>query len=53
MKTMPNRINAKDSILILVTHYVVILELLGVSSGSGEIIVSNKDYELIDRIQID
>ena len=43
----------KDSILILVTHYVVILELLGVSSGSGEIIVSNKDYELIDRIQID
>ena len=43
----------KDSNLILVTHYVVILELLGVSSGSGEIIVSNKDYELIDRIQID
>ena len=43
----------QDSNLILVTHYVVILELLGVSSGSGEIIVSNKDYELIDRIQID
>ena len=40
----------KNSNLVLVTHYVVILELLGVSVESGEIIISNKNYEIIDRI---
>ena len=38
--------------LVLVTHYVVILELLGVGAGSGEIIISNKNFEIIDRIKI-
>jgi hypothetical protein len=33
--------------LILVTHYVVISELLDYSSSSGEIIVSNKSLNLI------
>ena len=37
--------------LVLVTHYVVILELLGVGASSGEIIISNKDYEIIYRIE--
>ena len=37
--------------LVLVTHYVVILELLGVGAASGEIIISNKDYEIIYRIE--
>ena len=38
--------------LVLVTHYVVILELLGVGVESGEIIISNKNYEIIDRIVV-
>ena len=38
--------------LVLVTHYVVILELLGIAAGSGEIIISNKKYEIKDRIEI-
>ena len=42
----------KDTNLVLVTHYVVILELLGVGATSGEIIISNKNYEIIDRIVI-
>ena len=37
--------------LVLVTHYVVILELLGVGAASGEIIISNKNYEIINRIE--
>ena len=38
--------------LVLVTHYVVILEILGTGTGSGEIIISNKKYEIKDRIEI-
>ena len=38
--------------LVLVSHYVVILEILGVGTGSGEIIISNKKYEIKDRIEI-
>ena len=38
--------------LVLVTHYVVILELLGVGAESGEVIISNKNYEIVDRIKI-
>ena len=41
-----------NSNLVLVTHYVVILEILGIGAGSGEIIVSNKRYEIKDRIEI-
>ena len=41
-----------NSNLVLVTHYVVILEILGIGAGSGEIIISNKNYEIIDRIEI-
>ena len=38
--------------LVLVTHYIVILEILGIGAGSGEIIISNKKYEIKDRIEI-
>ena len=38
--------------LVLVTHYVVILEIFGIGAGSGEIIISNKKYEIKDRIEI-
>ena len=38
--------------LVLVTHYVVILEILGTGAESGEIIISNKKYVIKDRIEI-
>tara|TARA_B100000963_G_C22584277_1_gene652298 strand:+ start:502 stop:1053 length:552 start_codon:yes stop_codon:yes gene_type:complete len=38
--------------LILVTHFVVIMELLDISPSSGEIIVSNKNYEVLSRKKI-
>ena len=41
-----------DKNLILVTHYVVISEMLGVGVNSGEIIVSDKNYNIIDSIEI-
>ena len=37
--------------LILVTHYVVISSMLNVGSSSGEIIVVNKDLEILGRMQ--
>mgnify|MGYP001320675146 CR=1 FL=1 len=36
--------------LILVTHYVVILEMLNKPVSSGEIVVSNKKYKIIGSI---
>ena len=36
--------------LVLVTHYVVILELLNLGASSGEIIVVDKDLNLIGKI---
>ena len=38
--------------LILVTHYVVILEMLNKPVSSGEIVVSNKKYKIIGSINI-
>ena len=38
--------------LVLVTHYVVILEILNVTASSGEIIKSNKKYEIVDRFNV-
>tara|TARA_B110001452_G_scaffold264590_1_gene267827 strand:- start:71 stop:631 length:561 start_codon:yes stop_codon:yes gene_type:complete len=35
--------------LILVTHYVVILEVLNLSASSGEIIVVDKDFNILFR----
>ena len=54
IKNLKKFINNWDnsSNLILVTHYVVILEILGIAAGSGEIIISNKKYEIKDRIEI-
>ena len=37
--------------LILITHYVVIDELLGVSSNSGEIIVSGIEFNIIGKLE--
>ena len=42
-----------ESNLILVTHYVVIFEILGTSARSGEIIISNKNFEIIGRLNLE
>tara|TARA_B100001121_G_scaffold233608_1_gene207124 strand:+ start:225 stop:782 length:558 start_codon:yes stop_codon:yes gene_type:complete len=38
--------------LILVTHYVVIQEVLNYAPSSGEIVVSDKNFTIIDTIEI-
>ncbi len=39
--------------LILVTHYVLISEVLGYAPSSGEIVVSDKNFNMIGSIEID
>ena len=39
-----------DKNLVFVTHYVVINELLKYSSSSGEIVISDKNYNIIDNL---
>ena len=43
--------NSKKN-LVLVTHFVVISETLSVGSASGEIIVSDKNFNIISSIEI-
>tara|TARA_B100000900_G_C20237412_1_gene576452 strand:+ start:49 stop:606 length:558 start_codon:yes stop_codon:yes gene_type:complete len=38
--------------LVLVTHYVLISEVLNYNPSSGEIVVSDKDYNMVGSIQI-
>ena len=38
--------------LVLVTHYVVIYETLDYSSSSGEIVISDKNFNMINSIEI-
>ena len=42
-----------DKNLVLVTHYVVIKELLDYAPASGEIIISDRNMNLIEAIQLD
>ena len=37
--------------LILVTHYVVISSMLNIAVSSGEIVISDKNYEIIGSIE--
>ena len=37
--------------IVFVTHYVVILEILNIRASSGEIIIFNKDYEVLARVK--
>ena len=37
--------------LILVTHYVVISSMLNIAVGSGEIVITNNDYDVIGTIE--
>ena len=39
--------------LVFVTHYVVIFESLNYGPSSGEIVISNKDFKVIDTIKIE
>ena len=43
--------NGKQN-LVFVTHYVVISEILNYASSSGEIVITNKKFKIIDTIQI-
>ena len=38
--------------LVLITHYVVISEMLNISTNSGEIVISDKNYNVIERLKI-
>ena len=42
----------KKTNLDFVTHYVVISEILGYPSSSGEIVISNKNLKIIDTLEI-
>ena len=37
--------------LVLVTHYVVISSMLNMAAGSGEIVITNNDYDVIGTIE--
>ncbi len=43
--------NGKQN-LVFITHYVVISEILNYASSSGEIVIANKKFKIIDTIQI-
>ena len=42
-----------DKNLVLITHYVVISEVLNYAPNSGEIVISDKNFKKINNIQID
>ena len=50
LKNYVSRWNAKEN-LVFVTHYVVILEILDMAPSSGEIIVSDKNLNIIGSIE--
>ncbi len=54
IKELKNYIRNWDSKknLILITHYVVILEMLNVGASSGEIMISNKNLDFLGSIEI-
>ncbi len=52
LKTFIENWDSKSN-LVLVTHYVVISEMLNLGASSGEIIITNKNYEILGRIKID
>ena len=51
LKKYINRWNSKKN-LVLVTHYVVISEILNVYPSSGQIVVSDKEYNVIKNLKI-
>ncbi len=43
----------EDQNLIFVTHYVVISEILNYAPSSGEIVISDKSFKVIDTLEIE
>ena len=54
MQNLENYINdwTSDKNLVLVTHYVVISEALNYAPGSGEIVISDKNFKMLNSIEI-
>ena len=54
MKNLKEYINnwSSNKNLILITHYVVISEVLDYAADSGEIVVSSKNYKKIGNLEI-
>ena len=54
MQSLENYINdwTSDKNLVLVTHYVVISEALNYAPGSGEIVISDKNFKMLNSIEI-
>ena len=54
MKNLKDYINKwnGDGNLVLVTHYVVISEALDYAPSSGEIVISNKMFQMTGNIEI-
>ena len=50
LKSIIKKWNGKEGNLILVTHYVVILALTGKTSSSGELIIIDKDFNVLSTI---
>ena len=42
----------KTGNLVLVTHYVVISEILDLATSSGEIVITNKNLEILSSLEI-
>ena len=51
LKEYISKWNSKKN-LVLVTHYVVISELLNVYTSSGQIVISDKKYNVIQNLEI-
>ena len=43
--------NSKKN-LVLVTHFVVILEILGIGVSSGELAISDKNFNVLGTLEI-
>ena len=43
----------KTGNLVLVTHYVVISEILNYAPSSGEVIIVDKNLNIVDTLEID
>jgi len=48
LKKYIHNLNSKNNI-VLITHFVVISEILNISASSGEIIVSDREFNIIGR----
>ena len=44
--------NSKKN-LILITHYVLIYEILGYAPSSGEIVISDRNFNIVGSVKID